>query len=120
MVGETALTAARFLVAPTLDRFGHARGWDPSSYSIHYRANPDVGRIHVLLVADAFDDQDEYQAANEVWDYLQRELREEPEILKSINLDVRGGKKVDEGGLYAVAPSYHKYWRLPQFSSEKH
>ncbi|MDG3002697.1 hypothetical protein [Paludisphaera mucosa] len=119
MVDDTGLTAAQFLIAPTLDRYGRSRGWDPRSFAIFYRTNPDVGRIHVLIVAEALNDQDEYQAVRDVWDYLRQELRDEPDVLKSINLDVRSQKKADEGGLYAVAPSYHKYWRLPQFTNDK-
>lgn len=109
MAEDPGLTAAQYLIAPALDRFARAKGWDRRDYAIYYLSNFDWGRIHILFVAKGFDDQDDYAITNEVWAYLKDELRDEPEVLKATGLVVRSMKKVAEGGLYAIAPTYTKY-----------
>lgn len=109
MAEDPGLTAAQYLIAPALDRFARSKGWDRRDYAIYYRSNFDWGRIHILFVAEGFNDLDDHAATNEVWAFLMRELRDEPEVLKATGLVVRSMKKVAEGGLYAIAPTYTKY-----------
>lgn len=109
MAEDPGLTAAQYLIAPALDRFARAKGWDRRDYAIYYLSNCDWGRIHILFVAKGFDGQDDHAITNEVWAYLKDELRDEPEVLKATGLVVRSMEKVAEGGLYAIAPTYTKY-----------
>lgn len=110
MAEDSGMMTAQFLIAPALDRFARSLGWKDHEYVIYYKTNPDWGRIHILFIAQGFNDRDEHQVTNEVWAHLQKELHDEPEILKSINLVVRSKKKVEEGGLYAIGSAYQKYW----------
>lgn len=109
MAEDPGLTAAQYLIAPALDRFARAKGWDRRDYGIYYKTNPDLGRIHILFVAEGFNHQDGHAATSEVWAYLETELHDEPEVLQAIGLVVRSMEKVAEGGLYAIAPTYTKY-----------
>lgn len=109
MAEDPGLTAAQYLIAPALDRFARAKGWDRRDYGIYYKTNPDVGRIHILFVAEGFDHQDDHAVTNEVWAFLETELHDEPEVLQATGLVVRSMEKVSEGGLYAIAPTYTKY-----------
>jgi hypothetical protein len=70
-------------------------------------------------VSEHFDDQDPYKAAREVWAFLKQELKEAPDILRSLGLVVRSKKKVDEGGLYAIGPSYREFWTFYPVQAQK-
>jgi hypothetical protein len=97
------------LVAQSLDRFARLRGWSDSEYWIFYRTKPELERVHFLFVAVAFNDEDSYTTTSQVWDHLQSELGQYPDVLQSVNLVVRSKKKVDEGGLYTIGSQYREY-----------
>jgi hypothetical protein len=110
MAEDEGLRISQFRVAPSLVRFAQSKGWRNHQYSIYYKTNPEWGRIHILFIAEGFNDQDEYEATREVWAFIEKDLSHEPDILDSINLVVRSQKKVNEGGLYAVGSGYQKFW----------
>jgi hypothetical protein len=101
-----------FLVSGALSKFAKEKGWKDSDYWIYYKPNPDWGRVYFVFVAEPLNDQDLYAATTEVWSYLQKELAEVPDVLKSLGLVVRSKKKVDEGGLYSIGPSFREYWTI--------
>ena len=63
-------------------------------------------------MAKGFDDQDPYKTTRTVWAFLEKELSLHPDVLKSLGLVVESKKKVDEGGLYAIGPSYREFWTI--------
>lgn len=110
MVTEPGVTTATFLVAGALARFGRAKGWKDDEFGIYYRPESDQDGLYLLMVAEGFNDLDDYECTREVWKYLEKELHDEPDLLKSLILVVRSAKKVAEGGLYAIGSGYRKLW----------
>lgn len=115
MATEPEVTTAKFLVASTLVRFALSKGWKDNEYGVYFRPDSDQDGLHLLFVAEGFDDQDGYECTREVWRFLERELHFEPDVLRSLNLVVRSKKKVEEGGLYAIGPGYQKLWTVTPF-----
>src|SRR4051812_28992383 len=109
MAQDANLRRAVRLVAQSLESFARLKQWDPEEYWLFYRIKPELGRMHFLLIAAALDDKDSDAATSQVWDHLQSELGQYPDVLQSVNLVVRSKKKVDEGGLYAIGSEYREY-----------
>jgi hypothetical protein len=111
------VTTGLFLVARTLVRFASSRGWKDDEYTVYYRPESDLDRLHLLFVSRHFDDLDDYECTRAVWGYLENELRDEPELLRSLSLVVRSKKKVDQGGLYTIGPGYQRLWTVTPVAS---
>lgn len=110
MAAEPGVTTATFLVAGALVRFGRSKGWRDDEFAVYYRPDSDEEGMYLLLVADGFNDLDDYECTREVWRFLEEEFHAEPGILKSLVLVVRSAKKVAEGGLYAIGSGYRRLW----------
>lgn len=110
MATEPVVNTASFLVAGALARFASSKSWRADEYGIYYRPESDQDGLHLLFVADGFNDLDDYECTREVWRFLENDLNFEPDVLKALNLVVRSAKKVAEGGLYAIGPGYQKLW----------
>ncbi len=99
-----------FLVARALTKYAKSRGWEDADYWIYYKTNPDWNKVHFVFVAKGFENQDPYESTRSVWSYLEKELSEHQDVLRSLGLVVRSKAKVDEGGLYAIGPGYEEFF----------
>lgn len=117
MATEPDLNTASFLVAGALVRFALSKGWRNNEYGVYYRPESDQEGLHLLFVADGFNDLNDYECTREVWGFLEKDLSFEPDVLKALNLVVRSTKKVAEGGLYAIGPGYQKLWITTPFGA---
>jgi hypothetical protein len=86
--------------------YAPAQGWGPEDYQVYVRLKLLWGRIHVILVAKALPDSDEKKAWLSVWNFLQAKLKDEPDLIATLNLDVRTFEQVKAGGWYALSPKF--------------
>ena len=98
-----------FLVAGALTKFARSQGWKDSDYWIYYKTNPEWNKVHFVFVAEGFKDQDPYGSTKAVWDFLEKELSGQQDVLRSLGLVVRSKAKVEEGGLYSIGPGYEEF-----------
>ena len=110
MVEGSEMSREVGLIAGALTRYATEQGWNDSEYWIYYWENPDWDKVHFVFVSSHFNDQDSNEITKQVWAFLESELKSAPEVLRSLGLVVRSKKKVDEGGLYAIGPSYREFW----------
>lgn len=110
MAEESDMSREVGLVAGALTQFAKSKSWKDSDYWIYYWTNPEWAKIHFVFVAEEFNDQDPYESTREVWSFLEKELASHSDVLKSLGLVTRSRKKLDEGGLYAIGPSYKEFW----------
>ena len=99
----------RDAVGPALvsfHRYAKSLGWKREDYRVLYETNADWGRIHIILVVHA----DPVLSLEDQWlsvvNFIENDLRDHPETLDSINLVLRTFDQIEEGGLYALSPSY--------------
>jgi hypothetical protein len=112
MAEESDMSREVGLIAGALTHFARSKSWKDSDYWIYYWTNPDWEKVHFVLVAEAFNDQDPYESTRDVWSFLEKDLAQHPDVLKSLGLVTRSRKKIDEGGLYAIGPSYKEFWTV--------
>jgi hypothetical protein len=93
-------------VADLLGEYGREQGWGPDDYQLFFRVSGSWGNIHVVFVARGFEGHDPFECYSSVMQYLRDQLRTEPDLFGSIGLVIRTFKEVEEGGIFAIGPSY--------------
>lgn len=106
MAVERNLKLGVRLVVEALRRYAAAQGWSTADYRVLIETNAEWGRIHAILVARSFPGETLDDQWASVIDFLDEELKEEPGLMESLNLVLRTFDEVDEGGIYAIPPSY--------------
>jgi hypothetical protein len=85
MALETEVIQPALRVAEALHRYAKAQHWDPESYRVFMTVNTNWGNIHVTFVSDAFK-EDDINQFDDIIDFLEDDLRDEPELFRSIGL----------------------------------
>ena len=107
--GPIVRRAAR-RIGEAIDGYARTRGWSPGDYRWFYRAQPEWGHIHVILVARGFKGRGYSESYRSVMEFLKGDLADEPGLVESLGLVVRDFDQVAEGGLYAIGPDYEEFW----------
>lgn len=106
MAVEFGLSDAVGLALGSFHRYAKSLGWKREDYRVLYETNMDWGRIHLILVVRA----DPVLTLEDRWlsvvNFIENDLRVHPETLDSINLVLRTFDQIEQGGLYALSPSY--------------
>jgi hypothetical protein len=113
------MTRSVFLVGVALTKYAMSQGWKDFEFSIYYKPNPEWDKLHFILVAEAYNDQDSYESTRRVWSFMEQELKGEDEVLKSLGLVVWSKKRVEAGGLYAIGPDFRRFWTLYPVQAQK-
>ncbi|CAN5853996.1 hypothetical protein BH23PLA1_BH23PLA1_29200 [soil metagenome] len=106
MAIEAAMKPAVRRVAQVFKKYAVSEGWRQGDYRILVDVNPDWGRIHVIFVARDFPGRDIEDSWISMLDFIDRELKVEPDLAEAINLSLRTFDEVDQGGIYELPPSY--------------
>jgi hypothetical protein len=106
MAVEATLKGAVRRVIQSFRRYAQAQGWAKGDYRILVETNPDWGRIHVILVARDFPGHNPEDGWLSVIDFIDEDLKDEPELGESINLTLRTFDQVEQGGIYSLSPEY--------------
>jgi hypothetical protein len=106
MALETTVKYGLQRLAQVFQDYAFFHGWRDDCYKVYVRLKPLWGRILVLLVAKTFPEKDGKAAWMSVWNHLQRELKDEPALLESIDFSVLTFDQVAEGGAYAIPRTY--------------
>jgi len=89
-------------ISKALRDFADTKGWKPDEYEILFRNLEQWGRISVFLIAESFSGLTNKQMWSEVFDHLERSLKQHGDIGFSIGLSVREKKQVEEGGMHSI------------------
>jgi hypothetical protein len=106
MALEAAMRQAVRRVAQSFHRYAESQGWTKDDYQVWVEPNPEWGRLHVILVARAFPGRFIEDHWLSVIDFLDKDLKDEPELLEALNLTLRTFDQVKEGGIYSLSPNY--------------
>ena len=106
MAVEATLKGPVRRVAQTFRRYALRQGWGKDEFRILIETNAEWGRIHVILLAREFPGHDVEEAWFSVVDFVDDDLKDEPDLRTAINLVLRTFEQVDEGGLYSLSPEY--------------
>ena len=106
MASQATMTHALRRLAQAFDAYALAQGWKREDYRTFVRINEDWGQIHVIFVARAFPGKHLEGQWSRVWDFVERELEDDPGLAKVLHLVLRTFDEVAEGGLYAIGPDY--------------
>jgi hypothetical protein len=98
MALETGLKDAALRVARSFHGFAKAQGWPPGSYRLFMSADPEWNNISVTFVADGFEGQDEQERYDDVRDFLEEDLSDEPELERMMSLVIYGTKEFESYG----------------------
>jgi hypothetical protein len=88
MAIEAAMKYAIKRVARALQEFAQSEGFPPDGYRILFHVDPEWGRIQVIFALKARPEKPTTDLWFRAKDYLDRHLRDEPEIAQSYNLRV--------------------------------
>jgi hypothetical protein len=105
-ISSPRLVMARRKLANALMKYAEKMGWKANDYKVFMRPNPDWNRIHVVFVAHAFEGRDYYKNYAAVMAHLSNEMKDDVEILNSVNLVLRDFKQIEEGGFFGIGPDY--------------
>src|SRR4051812_4685881 len=93
MALDTSIEQAALKIAEILHNYARDQGWPPEKYRIFITVSTDWGLIHVTFVAEAFEGQsepDQYKNYDDIMDYLENSLRDDPDLYARIGLVTRG------------------------------
>lgn len=93
-------------IAGAIRRYAAEQQWSQDDFKIFVEVNSDWGRIHAIFVARQFPGQYPEDQWLSVINSLELSLKNEPELLDSMNLTLRTFDEVDQGGLYSLSPEY--------------
>jgi hypothetical protein len=93
-------------IADALKHFAKDRGWRPEDYEILFRVLEQWGKISVLLIAKDFGGLSNREIWDQLFDYMEKELKHGPDIGFSLGLSVRERKQVEQGGMYSIPEEY--------------
>lgn len=110
-----AAAFARRKIANALMAYAQKHGWGHQDYEVWMRPNLEWGRIHVVLVARAFQGRDRFESYSEVREFLEHELKDDPELVDAIGLVLKDPQQAAEGGIFGIGPDYE----LVNLSEEK-
>ena len=99
-------------IVDALKHFAKDRGWEPDDYEIQFRVSEQWGRISVMLIAEDFGGLSNREMWNQLFDYVEKELNQGPDIGFSLGLSVREKKQVEQGGPYSIPLGYVDYKEL--------
>jgi hypothetical protein len=111
MATEAEMIKVVQLIGMGLTSYAEKEKWDDQDFRIFYNVNPDWDRVHIVLVAKAFNGMDNYQCYQKVWQFLYQLFRRQPyqvEVMESLNLVVAGTEEAAKGGVYGVGPGYEE------------
>jgi hypothetical protein len=94
--------------------YAAAQGWTPSDYRLFIETNHQWGRIHAILVARSFPGETIDEHWNSVVDFLDEELKDDPNLRESLNLVLRTFDELEEGGIYRISSGYVEVDELPE------
>ena len=94
-------------IAEAFQRYAESVHWAPGDYRIFVRPNWDWGRINVILAARKFPDgpQDPWFT---IRSFLERDLKDAPELMNAIGLTVSTFEQIQRGGLHGIPEDYEE------------
>jgi hypothetical protein len=104
-LGST-MKAALKRIADALAAFATDQGWQPDEYQILFHVSQKWGRIRVFFITKDFGNVSRHEMWARVWDYLEKSLKNGPDIGFSVGLSVRDWSQVNQGGAYSIPPGY--------------
>jgi hypothetical protein len=93
-------------IVDVLKHFAKDRGWRPEDYEILFRVLEQWGKISVLLITKDFGGLTNREIWDQVFDYMEKELGQGPDIGFSLGLSVRERNQVEQGGMYSIPEEY--------------
>jgi len=70
--------------------------WKHGDYFLDVAVNEDWGRIYVTFAAKPFEGRDGVERFEQVQDFLDRELADDPDLVEAIDLVVKSPKEFDQ------------------------
>lgn len=97
--------------AQLLSEYARSRGWKPDQYKLYFLADADWGRVIIIVVGPFAPDDEEHEEERfkqweEIVEFLQERLHDEPSLLHAYNLVLRTPEEVEEGGIYSIGRNY--------------
>ncbi len=92
MAVEASMKEAVLRVSEALHRFAESKGWQPETYRIFMTVNLNWSHINVTFISDRFDPDREAELQDyydDIMDYLEEDLKEEPDLYRTIGLVLR-------------------------------
>src|SRR5438270_12858554 len=85
---EPSLKYAVDRIKDALNHYASSKGWTSNSYHVFMIVNKKWGTISAELVANAFEREriHRFEYLDEVMDFLEADLKDEPEIYESLGL----------------------------------
>jgi hypothetical protein len=99
---RTAMTR----ISKAIKEFAAEKEWKPEEYQILFRNLEQWGRISVFLVAESFSGLTNKDVWNQVFDHLEKSLKQYGDVGFSIGLSVREKRQVEEGGMYSIPTEF--------------
>ncbi|HZW34968.1 MAG TPA: hypothetical protein VFF52_29865 [Isosphaeraceae bacterium] len=97
-------------ITQAIRRYAESVHWSPNDYRIFVRPNWDWGRINIILAAREFPDGPEDPRPS-IRSFLERDLKDAPELFRAIGLTVSTFEQIRRGGLHGIPEAYEE---LPQ------
>src|SRR5947207_137975 len=101
MVVEAAVRPLVRRAVGVLREYAEARGWEPRHYHIYVYPNPEWGYIDLLLVAQRFPKEDEFQSFVAISDFIDAKWKKD-DARPKIGLSLLTFDQVAQGGAYAI------------------
>src|SRR5437773_1576282 len=101
---ETAVKQGIRLVLDLFREYASARGWGPEDYRLYVWPNPDWFALHFLLVVRDYPHGNYDAAYDEILDFLESRLKDNPELFRMVGLSLLTFAEVEQRGEAAIAP----------------
>ena len=99
MAIQASLKKAVRRLGSAFDAYAAGRGWERHDYDVYVRYNEHVGRISVVFVASEFEGEGYYERFENVMEFLEEELSDDPDLYRSINLVIWSRAQVESGSI---------------------
>ncbi len=93
-------------IAQAFRDFAASQGWGPDDYRLLFSVNEDWGQVQVIFVAAAFPGSDEDERWMKVYEFVEKNLKDEPSLWNALHFTLRTFDQLAEGGLYSIAPGF--------------
>jgi hypothetical protein len=99
-------------IAEAFRRYAESAHWSPGDYRIFVRPNWDWGRINFILAARSFPDSSQGPWFS-VRSFLEKDLKDAPELFNAIGLTVSTFEQIQRGGLHGISEDYEELAQPP-------
>jgi hypothetical protein len=111
MANDVVIMRAVRKMARLLSEYAASQGWQDDQYKLYFLPDPEGADMFIIVVGPFPPDDDEheeqrFEAWNQIKDFLEQQLHDEPRLRHAYNLVLRTPEEVAEGGHYAIKPEY--------------